>query len=70
MLPSGEAIPPEAKDLIMKLLVKEPYKRLGAKDYNELKSHKFFESFDIDKIFSAKPPEIEGKDSLLEFSED
>lgn len=36
--------------------MKEPYKRIGAKDYNELKSHKFFEGIDVDKVFLLEPP--------------
>lgn len=48
---------PEAKDLISRLLVKDPFKRLGAgdfgseNDYNELKNHPFFKGTDFDKVF-------------------
>lgn len=48
---------PEAKDLISRLLLKDPLKRLGAgnfgseNDYNELKNHPFFKSVAFDKVF-------------------
>ena len=33
---------PEAKDLIQKLLVLQPEKRLGFQNIKEIKEHKFF----------------------------
>ena len=48
---------PEAKDLIQKLLVRDPSQRLGAgiegfgNDYNDLRRHPFFDGIDFDKIF-------------------
>jgi hypothetical protein len=36
-----------AIDLIKKLLVKEPFNRLGANSFEDLKNHAFFEGIDF-----------------------
>lgn len=53
---------PEAKDLISKLLLKNPHQRLGTgeygsdRDYNALKSHPYFKGIDFDKVFLMRTP--------------
>ena len=55
--PEDIQIPDEAKDLIQKLLKKDPSERLGAgplgseNDMNALKSHPFFKTIDFTKVF-------------------
>ena len=55
-------MPEEAKDLISKLLVREPMDRLGAglpgfdNDMDALKAHPFFNGLDFSKVFLMKPP--------------
>lgn len=52
-----EDFPETAKDIIKKLVVTEPDERLGSKDYNELKSHEFFESINWeDNLTEQTPP--------------
>jgi len=55
----------EIKDIIQKLLVKEPLERLGAgpkgsaNDYETLKKHSLFRNINFDKIHEQKPPVVE-----------
>ncbi|KRX09452.1 Protein kinase-like domain [Pseudocohnilembus persalinus] len=55
-------IPPEAVDLIQKLLNLDPKQRLGAgkqgsvNDYRALKSHPFFKGINWEKLFSQEAP--------------
>ena len=51
-------ISPDARLIIKKLLEKDPSKRLGSKDKNEIKRDPFFRSIDWDLLFSKKidPP--------------
>ena len=64
-------IPEEAKDLIIKILVKDPLKRLGAGepgteyDINHLKSHPFFNGIDWDNLPNMSPPNCQSFDFLL-----
>ena len=45
----------EAKDLIKKLLCRDPRKRLGSqKDSEELKEHPFFQELDWQEVFNRK----------------
>ena len=68
--PSNIPLSPEAKDLIFKLLIKNPQERLGAgpTDFEEIKAHKFFESLDWKKVLEKeyipewKPQIIEHND--------
>ena len=48
----------EAKDLIHKLLIPEPYRRLGYKSVDEIKNHPFFKNVDFDKVLNKEyePP--------------
>lgn len=46
-----EDIPAVAADLISKLLVRDPTKRLGAKNFADLASHPFFEGVNLESIF-------------------
>jgi serine/threonine protein kinase len=40
-----------AIDLIQKLLVREPSERLGAKSFDDLKAHPFFEGINFNTLF-------------------
>ncbi|CAI2386413.1 unnamed protein product [Moneuplotes crassus] len=57
-----EEFPEDAKDLCIKLLEKDPEKRLGAGypgseyDMTALKSHKFFDGIDFDNLFTSTSP--------------
>eukprot|EP00124_Ichthyophonus_hoferi_P002165 Ihof_evm1s137 gene=Ihof_evmTU1s137 len=56
-----EGFPEIAQDLIKKLLVIEPEKRLGHIDmggYDALKAHSFFEGIDWDTVLTSEPPEL------------
>lgn len=48
-----EDIPEVAANLIKQLLVRDPTKRLGAKSFDDLKSHPFFEGVDFESIFDV-----------------
>ena len=69
--PPNVNIPEEAKDLITKILVKEPNKRLGAGesgteyDIAHLKSHPYFKGIDWDNLHNISPPNCENFDYLL-----
>ena len=64
-------IPDDAKDLISKILVKEPNKRLGGGepgteyDIAHLKSHPFFKGIDWQNLHNMTPPNSENFDFLL-----
>jgi serine/threonine protein kinase len=62
-----EHLSPRARDLIGKLLEKDPSKRLGAgsADYEEIKAHEFFAEIDWDALLK-KEIEMEWKPSLRE----
>ena len=68
---SNVSITEEAKDLISKILVKEPSKRLGAGekgteyDINHLKNHPFFKGIDWDNLHNITPPNSEDFDFLM-----
>eukprot|EP01121_Diplochlamys_sp_Union-15-3_P012950 TRINITY_DN3952_c0_g1_i1.p1 TRINITY_DN3952_c0_g1~~TRINITY_DN3952_c0_g1_i1.p1 ORF type:complete len:150 (+),score=15.63 TRINITY_DN3952_c0_g1_i1:38-451(+) len=49
-------IPEEAKDIILLLLVKDPTKRLGFKDYEDIKTHPFFRGIDWQNLSNITPP--------------
>ena len=51
-------MPKEAKDLIEKILIKDPTKRIGfcSKDYKEIKEHPFFNGIDFDNLFEEPVP--------------
>jgi serine/threonine protein kinase len=51
-------MPKEAKDLIEKILIKDPRKRIGfgSKDYKEIKEHTFFKGINFDNLFEEPIP--------------
>ena len=51
-------IPKEAKDLIQKILIKDPTKRIGygSKDYKEIKEHPFFNGINFDNLLEEPIP--------------
>ncbi|RCI06544.1 pkb-activating kinase-like protein [Rhizopus stolonifer] len=55
----------EAKDIVQKLLIPDPTKRLGAEGgIDAIKNHPFFDSIDWENIFSSKAPSL--KEELAE----
>ena len=62
-------IPDEAKDLISKILVKDPKQRIGynSKDYSEIKSHPFFNGINFENLEFQDPPILDIKEKLLQF---
>ena len=59
-------IPDEAKDLISKILVKDPRKRIGynSKDYSEIKNHPFFNGINFENLEFEDVPISEFKEKL------
>ena len=59
-------IPDDAKDLISKILIKDPTKRIGynSKDYSEIKNHPFFKGINFDELQNQVPPISEIKEIL------
>jgi len=59
-------IPDDAKDLISKILVKDPKERIGynSKDYSEIKNHPFFNGINFDELEYEAPPVSEIKEVL------
>ncbi|OLY80282.1 putative serine/threonine protein kinase IRE, partial [Smittium mucronatum] len=53
--PSYPEISPEARDFILKLLDRNPDKRLGSKGSDEVKSHPFFKGIDWSNLTSVQP---------------
>lgn len=49
--------PIEAQDLIKKLLHKDPKKRIGYENINEIKEHQFFNGIDFANILELDPPD-------------
>jgi 3-phosphoinositide dependent protein kinase-1 len=47
---------PMAKDLVARLLVKEPTLRIGAEDFEELKRHPYFDGIDWDNLRNNPAP--------------
>ncbi|KAL2887855.1 Serine/threonine-protein kinase gad8 [Ceratocystis lukuohia] len=52
--PSSDVVPPAAKDLLIKLLNRNPDERLGARGSTEIKSHPFFHAIDWRKLLQRK----------------
>lgn len=52
--PAGHVVPPAAKDLLTKLLNRNPDERLGAKGSAEIKAHPFFDGIDWRKLLERK----------------
>ncbi|GAW20980.1 hypothetical protein ANO14919_104930 [Xylariales sp. No.14919] len=52
--PGSDVVPPAAKDLLTKLLNRDPTQRLGANSSVEIKSHPFFHAIDWRKLLQRK----------------
>ncbi|KAI4866085.1 Pkinase-domain-containing protein [Hypoxylon rubiginosum] len=52
--PSADIVPPAAKDLLSKLLNRNPEERLGAAGSAEIKAHPFFHAIDWRKLLQRK----------------
>ena len=67
---------PEARDIIRKLLVKDPTQRLGSqKDVEDLKSHPWFKGFDWEALLARKmptpfKPKVSGEEWVKNFDEE
>ena len=59
-------IPDDVKDLISKILVKDPTKRIGynSKDYSEIKNHPFFNGINFEELEFEDPPILEYREVL------
>ena len=55
-LPDSPQLTEEASDLIQRLLVKDPRKRIGVLDFQELIDHPFFEDFEFDTCYDIEAP--------------
>lgn len=56
--PLPENIPSDARDLVDKLLVLDPDKRLGAASMDDLKGHPFFDGIDWNSVRTRPAPEL------------
>ncbi|KAK3294550.1 kinase-like domain-containing protein [Chaetomium fimeti] len=52
--PTHDVVPPAAKDLLTKLLNRDPQQRLGANGSAEIKAHPFFHAIDWRKLLQRK----------------
>lgn len=52
--PGSEIVPPAARDLLSRLLDRDPQRRLGANGAAEIKSHHFFANIDWRKLLQRK----------------
>lgn len=52
--PGPEIVPPAAKDLLTRLLDRNPERRMGANGASEIKAHPFFHSIDWRKLLHRK----------------
>ncbi|CAG8020783.1 unnamed protein product [Penicillium olsonii] len=52
--PSSDIVPPAARDLLTRLLDRDPVRRLGANGAAEIKSHHFFANIDWRKLLQRK----------------
>ncbi|PLN79729.1 Pkinase-domain-containing protein [Aspergillus taichungensis] len=52
--PSSDVVPPAARDLLSRLLDRDPQRRLGANGAAEIKSHHFFANIDWRKLLQRK----------------
>ncbi|XP_043555067.1 microtubule-associated serine/threonine-protein kinase 2 isoform X2 [Chiloscyllium plagiosum] len=69
--PDGDdALPPDAEDLISKLLRQNPLERLGAGSVYEVKQHRFFTELDWNSLLRQKAefiPQLESEDDTSYF---
>lgn len=67
-VPYPEDLEPEARDLLEKLLDKDPTKRIGVNNKSEIKNHPFFEGVDWDAFLNKRVPAPYVDDpNLIEF---
>ena len=52
--PGSDIVPPSARDLLSRLLDRDPQRRLGANGAAEIKSHHFFTNIDWRKLLQRK----------------
>ena len=52
--PTSDIVPPAARDLLTRLLDRDPVRRLGANGAAEIKSHHFFANIDWRKLLQRK----------------
>ncbi|EEP77371.1 serine/threonine-protein kinase gad8 [Uncinocarpus reesii 1704] len=52
--PSSDIVPPAARDLLTRLLDRDPHRRLGANGAAEIKAHHFFANIDWRKLLQRK----------------
>lgn len=52
--PGSDIVPPAARDLLSRLLDRDPQRRLGANGAAEIKSHHFFTNIDWRKLLQRK----------------
>ena len=59
----------EAKDLLSKILIKDPTKRIGYNsfDYNEIKNHPFFKGINFENLENEQGPVLNNKEMLEKF---
>ena len=59
----------EAKDLLSKILIKDPCKRIGynSYDYNEIKNHPFFKGINFDNLENEQGPVLNNIEILEQF---
>lgn len=62
-------LPDDTKDLIEKLLQKDPTQRLGAKSFEDLKSHPFFKGVEWETLSNSTPPLFRAADYSLTWQE-
>jgi serine/threonine protein kinase len=63
-----DQISPEAFSFIKNLTSKDPTKRLGTNDVNQIKSHPFFHGISWDRIREQEAPFIPSTEDLLDLS--
>ncbi|CCH62281.1 hypothetical protein TBLA_0G03450 [Henningerozyma blattae CBS 6284] len=51
----AEFVTPEAKDLILKFLERDPLKRLGSNGATEIKNHPYFKGINWEKVYEETP---------------
>lgn len=66
-----ESLSPAAKDILAKLLTREPDQRLGAKGVSEIKAHPFFNDIDWEMLAQREyMPPIKPKHPIMLFQEE
>lgn len=74
--PSAPEISSEAKDFILRLLQKDPKKRMGSGgDFDDIKKHAWFKDIDWDKLYNKKieppfKPKVSGEKWMDNFDQE